>query len=113
MQESVRYYILKQVQENPEITQRELAQISGVSLGKLNYCLRALVDKGLIKMESFRQNPQKSRYLYVLTRRGVEEKAHLTSRFLRKKLAEYETLKREIEQLREEVGGDGGDIGGD
>jgi len=106
MQESIRYHILKQIQDNPEITQRELARVAGVSLGKINYCLRALVDKGLIKAERFRKNPHKGRYLYALTPKGLEEKSRVTSRFLRKKIEEYEALKEEIKQLREESEGD-------
>ncbi|HKL81470.1 MAG TPA: MarR family EPS-associated transcriptional regulator [Desulfobacter sp.] len=106
MQESIRYHILKQIQDNPEITQRELARVAGVSLGKINYCLRALADKGLIKAERFRQNPHKGRYLYALTPKGLEEKTRVTSRFLRKKLQEYDALKEEIERLREETGKD-------
>ncbi|MCF8112200.1 MAG: MarR family EPS-associated transcriptional regulator [Desulfobacteraceae bacterium] len=103
MHESVKYHILKHIQDNPEITQRELARKTGFSLGKINYCLRALIDKGLIKAENFRLSSRKTRYLYILTPRGLEEKARVTSRFLKKKLQEYEKLKAEIEELRAEA----------
>ncbi len=102
MNESIRYHVLKQIQDNPEITQRELAGITGVSLGKLNYCLKALVDKGYIKAVNFKNSRQKSAYLYMLTPRGIEEKALVTGRFLQRKMAEYDRLKIEIEELRVE-----------
>jgi EPS-associated MarR family transcriptional regulator len=104
MNESIRYHVLKQIQDNPEITQRELAGITGVSLGKLNYCLKALVDKGYIKAVNFKNSRQKSAYLYMLTPRGIEEKALVTGRFLKRKMAEYDRIKAEIEELRQEAG---------
>ncbi len=103
MNESVRYHVLKQIQDNPEITQRELAGITGVSLGKVNYCLRALVDKGYIKAVNFKNAKKKSAYLYMLTPKGIEEKARVTVRFLRHKMAEYDRLKKEIEELHREA----------
>lgn len=103
MQESTRYHILKYIQDNPAITQRELARKTGFSLGKVNYCLRALIDKGFIKAENFRQSSSKTKYLYNLTPGGMEEKARVTSRFLKKKLREYEKLEKEIKELRAEV----------
>lgn len=75
----------------------------GVSLGKANYCLRALLDKGLVKLDRFRQNPDKRRYAYLLTPRGVEEKARITMAFLTRKVAEYEALEKEIEQLQSDL----------
>jgi EPS-associated MarR family transcriptional regulator len=102
MNESIRYHVLKQIQDNPEITQRELARITGVSLGKLNYCLKALMDKGYIKAINFKNSRQKSAYLYMLTPRGIEEKALVTGRFLKRKMAEYDRIKAEIEELRVE-----------
>ncbi len=105
MNESVRYHVLKQIQDNPEITQRKLAGITGVSLGKVNYCLKALVDKGYIKAVNFKNSRQKSAYLYMLTPRGIEEKALVTGSFLKRKMAEYDRIKAEIEELRAEVQG--------
>ncbi len=105
MNESVRYHVLKQIQDNPEITQRELAGITGVSLGKVNYCLKALVDKGYIKAVNFKNSRKKSAYLYMLTPIGIEEKAQITVRFLKHKMAEYDRIKAEIEELRAEVQG--------
>ncbi|MCF8026699.1 MAG: MarR family EPS-associated transcriptional regulator, partial [Desulfobacteraceae bacterium] len=85
-------------------TQRQLAKELGTSLGKANYCLRALIDKGWVKAENFRQSPHKMRYLYKLTPHGLEEKALVTSRFLKQKLREYEEIKAEIKELRKETG---------
>ena len=102
MNESIHYHILKQIQDNPEITQRELAGKTGMSLGKVNYCLRALVDKGCVKAINFKNSRKKSAYLYKLTPQGLEEKARVTVRFLRRKQREYEELKAELEELRTE-----------
>src|SRR6056297_3145966 len=99
MQDDIRYHLLKQIQQNPQITQRELAQEAGISLGKVNYCLKALMDKGLVKAENFRSSQNKLRYLYKLTPRGIEEKARVTYSFLKRKQKEYEELKEEIAEL--------------
>ncbi len=82
------------------MSQRELAKAMGVSLGKANYCLKALIEKGFVKLANFRQNPDKKHYAYLLTKAGVEEKTHITVSFLRRKVAEYEALQKEIEKLR-------------
>ena len=95
---------LRLLETNPEMTQRELAEALGVSLGAANYCLKALVEKGWVKLENFQNNPNKLGYLYLLTPMGMAAKTTLTARFLRRKLAEYEALKAEIEQLQSEVG---------
>jgi EPS-associated MarR family transcriptional regulator len=95
--------ILRIIEENPGISQRDLAQALGVSLGKANYCLQALIEKGWIKVNNFKNSNNKQAYMYLLTRRGIAEKAQLTRRFLQRKVAEYEALRREIEQLRREV----------
>ena len=95
-----RLEILKLLQGKPLMSQRDLAQAMGVSLGKANYCVKALMDKGLVKLERFRANPDKRQYAYLLTAAGLKEKTRITLEFLRYKVAEYETLKREIEQLR-------------
>ncbi len=102
MNESVHYHILKHIQDNPQTNQRELAVKAGVSLGKVNYCLKALVNKGFIKAENFKNAKRKSAYLYKLTPSGLEEKARVTVRFLKRKEREYDRIKAEIEELRTE-----------
>ena len=94
---------LRLLETNPEMTQRELAEALGVSLGAANYCLKALVEKGWLKLENFQNNPNKLGYLYLLTPMGIAAKTALTTRFLKRKLAEYEALEAEIEQLKSEV----------
>ena len=103
MQDEITYKILKSIEKNPRQSQRELSQSLGVSLGKVNYCLRALVDKGLVKANNFRKNPNKAGYLYLLTPKGVDEKTMVTIRFLKRKMKEYECLKQEIADLQEET----------
>ncbi|OZI28160.1 MarR family EPS-associated transcriptional regulator [Bordetella genomosp. 1] len=103
-QEEIRLRVLRLLQANPKMSQRELAEGLGVSLGKTNYCLRALLDRGLIKMQNFRNSQNKLAYTYFLTPEGIAEKAGLTARFLKIKVAEYEMLHKEIEALRGEVG---------
>ena len=88
--------ILRKIQNKPKLTQRELAKELGFSLGKLNYCLQALKFKGLVKMKNFEKNPNKINYIYVLTPRGIAEKAKLTLNFMKRKMKEYDELKREI-----------------
>ena len=85
------------------MTQRELAELLGVSLGKANYCLRALIGKGLVKSTNFVNNSNKRAYLYILTPQGIEAKARISVRFLKRKMEEYESLKLEIEQLKTEI----------
>lgn len=105
LDEATHYHLLKLLQDNPELTQRELAEAAGVSLGKVNYCLKALIAKGLIKAANFRNNPNKKAYAYLLTPKGIEEKAHITLRFLQRKREEYESIKAEIAVLQREVQG--------
>jgi len=95
-----RLELLKLLQEQPQMSQRDLAQAMGVSLGKANYCLKALMEKGHVKLERFRANPDKRQYAYLLTPAGLTEKTRITLEFLRNKVAEYEALEKEIEQLR-------------
>ena len=95
-----RLELLKLLQHRPQMSQRDLAQALGVSLGKANYCLNALMEKGLVKLENFRRNPDKRGYAYLLTPAGLEEKTRITMAFLKRKVAEYEALEKEIEQLR-------------
>lgn len=98
-----RYKILKSVSDNPEISQRELARQLGISLGRANYCLQALIDKGILKASNFRNNNNKLAYMYLLTPDGVELKARITLQYLKYKLEEYEALQAEIEELRREA----------
>ncbi|MBI3529691.1 MAG: MarR family EPS-associated transcriptional regulator [Betaproteobacteria bacterium] len=98
-----RYRILKILENNPAASQREIARELGVSLGRVNYCLQALVEKGLIKVNNFRRNESKRAYLYYLTPKGMQEKARVTVRFLKVKLDEYENLKQEVAQLQREA----------
>lgn len=100
-----RLKLIKLIEENPSITQRELAHALGVSVGKTNYLLKALVDKGLVKMRNFKSSDNKARYLYYLTPKGVEEKVRLTYHFLRRKTEEYERLQAEIATLEMELEG--------
>lgn len=91
------------LQENPDLTQRELAEKLGISVGGLNYCLKALMEKGLVKMKNFANSKNKFGYVYVLTPSGMAEKAAITHRFLLRKIGEYEALKAEIEALSSEI----------
>ena len=95
--------VLRLLQANPHLSQRDLASAMGVSLGKTNYCLKALLDKGFIKMQSFNKSPNKLAYAYLLTPTGITEKAGLTVRFLARKVAEFDSLTLEIEALKSEV----------
>ena len=101
--EEVRYRLLKLLEPNPQLSQRDVAKELGISLGKVNYCLRALVDKGWIKAANFRNSKNKTAYMYLLTPRGIDEKARVTARFLQSKVREYEALRTEIEQIRSEA----------
>ena len=99
LQEDTNYRVMRLLEENPDLTQRELAEKLGVSVGGLNYCLKALTEKGLVKMQNFANSKNKFGYVYVLTPRGISEKAKLTSNFLKRKMEEYEALKAEIDAL--------------
>lgn len=103
MEDEIHYKLLKVLEETPDVTQRELAARLGISLGKANYCLRALMGRGWVKMGNFRRNPNKMGYVYLLTPCGIEEKARFAVRFLRHKLNEFDVLKAEIERLQLEV----------
>ncbi len=98
------FKVMRALEANPNTSQRELAESMGMSLGKANYCLKALLDKGLIKVRNFRNSRNKLAYAYLLTPKGVAAKTRLTGRFLKRKVAEYEALRREIEELRKEMG---------
>lgn len=97
------YKLLRLLEKNPEMSQRDLARVLGISLGKVNYCLRALINRGWIKARNFRNSQNKAAYVYLLTPQGIEQKASLTVRFLRLKVQEYESLRAEIEQMRREA----------
>ena len=103
IQEDTHFRIMRILQENSDLTQRELAEKLGMSVGGLNYCLNALIDKGLVKMQSFTNSKNKFKYVYLLTPMGISEKVALTSLFLNRKMAEYDALKVEIEALKSEV----------
>lgn len=104
LDETTRYDLLKTLAENPSLSQRDLARHLGISLGKVNFCLRALVDKGCIKVNNFRNSDNKLAYAYLLTPSGMEEKARMTVTFLKYKTAEYERLRAEIRELQREAG---------
>lgn len=91
------------LQDNPDMTQREIAEKLGISTSGLNYCLKALIDKGWVKVQNFSQSKNKFGYIYVLTPQGLAEKAQLTGRFLNRKMQEYEALQAEIKALQSEV----------
>jgi len=103
LSDEYRYKILKRLETEPEISQRELAKELGISLGKVNYCLKALIEKGWVKAKNFRNNQNKKAYIYLLTPRGVEEKSRVTVQFLKFKVAEYAALKDEVENLQREA----------
>jgi EPS-associated MarR family transcriptional regulator len=98
-----RYRILKLIEADPHASQRKIADKLGISLGRVNYCLRALIQKGLVKANNFRTNSNKRSYLYLLTPKGFEEKTRVTLQFLKVKLDEYENLKRDLEVLEREA----------
>ncbi len=103
LDETTHYRLLKTLEENPGLSQRDLAKKLGVSLGKINFCLNALVEKGNLKINNFRKSDNKLAYAYLLTPSGVEQKARMTVQFLKNKVQEYERLRKEIEELQREA----------
>lgn len=103
LQEETSLRLMRILEKQPDITQRELAEQLGISVGGINYCLRALTDKGLVKMINFANSKNKFGYIYVLTPTGLAEKASLTRSFLKRKMQEYDSLKAEIETLQSEM----------
>lgn len=103
MQDELRYQVLRFLSDHPQASQREVAQHLGMSVGKVNYCIQALVDKGLIRVNRFKNSRHKAAYLYLITPKGLEQKLLLTYRFLQRKMKEYDSLAVEIEALRAEV----------
>lgn len=103
MQDEIAYKLLKIIETEPQLSQREIASRMGISLGKANYCLKSLMEKGFIKARNFYNSNHKIGYVYMLTPSGLEEKASVTYRFLKRKMQEYEEIKAEIEQLQQET----------
>jgi len=103
IQEEARFQILRLLHENPELTQRELGERVGISLGAVNYCLKALMDRGLVKAQNFKRSPNKMGYAYFLTPTGMAEKTLLTAKFIKRKMTEYEALRVEINELEREI----------
>ncbi len=103
MSDEIHYKILNSLQGNPQISQRDLAKELGVSLGKANYCLQELIKRGLVKARNFQKSDNKRAYVYLLTPKGMEEKARVAVRFLKYKMDEYEALKREISIMQQEI----------
>jgi len=112
LDDNTRYRLLKLLEAHPELSQRQLAGQLGVSVGKINFCLRALLDKGLVKMRNFRDSQNKLAYAYYLTPKGAQEKVRATAGFLKRKIEEYQGLEREIEELKREVRATGGEPDG-
>jgi EPS-associated MarR family transcriptional regulator len=103
LSDEVRYKLLRLLKSNPELSQRDVAHELGISLGKVNFCLQALIAKGLIKAANFKNSRNKTAYMYKLTPRGIEDQARVTLRFLKRKVREHEELRAQIEQIRNEV----------
>jgi EPS-associated MarR family transcriptional regulator len=103
IQEDTYFRVLRILQERPDVTQREIAQLLGISTSGLNYCLNALIDKGWVKVHNFSESKNKFGYVYLLTPTGITEKAALTVRFLQRKLREYEEMREEIDSLKSEL----------
>ena len=103
LDQKTRYRLLKLLDANPELSQRQLAEALGVSVGKTNYCLRALLDKGLVKVRNFRDSSNKLAYAYYLTPKGAQAKVKATTQFLKVKVKEYQEIQQEIEELKREV----------
>ena len=103
LSDEIRLRILRELERDPKVSQRDLADVLGVSIGRTNYCLRALIDKGFVKVENFRKSGNKLAYAYQLTPKGISDKVKLTTAYLKIKQREYEALHSEIEELRREV----------
>lgn len=111
VQEDTRFRVLRLLQERPEMSQRDLAKAVGISAGGAHYVIKSLVEKGFVKLGNFSASDDKRRYMYVLTPKGLAEKAAITRRFLERKVEEYEALRNEIAELRAEVGESDGRVG--
>jgi EPS-associated MarR family transcriptional regulator len=106
IQEDTQFRILRLLQNNPDLSQREIAEAVGISVGGAHYVLNALIDKGMVKLENFKAAQDKRRYAYILTPKGIAEKATITRRFMSRKMAEYKAIKAEIEELQRELNND-------
>ncbi len=104
--EDTKFRVLRLLEENSELTQRQIADQLGVSLGGINYCLKALIDKGFVKIQNFQESKNKVGYAYLLTPKGIYEKSQLTANFLKRKMKEYEALKAEIQALQADLDND-------
>jgi EPS-associated MarR family transcriptional regulator len=104
LDDKTRYRLLKLLETKPELSQRQLAEELGVSVGKVNFCLHALLEKGLLKVRNFRDSNNKLAYAYYLTPKGAQAKVRATTQFLKRKMQEYEEIRREIEELKREAG---------
>jgi len=102
--DDIRFRVMRALEADPKLSQRDLAKALGISLGVVNYCLKGLVEKGQVKVTNFRASGNKLRYAYVLTPRGVLDKAKLTTDFLKRRMAEHEALRAEIAGLKKELG---------
>ncbi len=107
-QEEIQFEVLRRLHQTPQVSQRALAKDLGVGLGTINFCFQALVEKVMVKMQNFSQSKNKLRYAYLLTPAGVAEKSKLTAEFLKRKVAEYETLQAEIQTLKAEMNSEKG-----
>lgn len=105
-QEDIQFQVLRRLHETPDLSQRTLAKELGISLGSINFCFQALMEKGWVKVQNFSQSSHKMGYVYLLTPSGIAEKSKLTARFLKRKMEEYEALREEIEQLKAELPND-------
>jgi EPS-associated MarR family transcriptional regulator len=103
LSDDVHYRLLKLLEERPDASQRELSEVLGISLGKINYCVKALLDQGWIRATNFKNSKNKLAYAYLLTPSGIDAKTRITAHFLKRKIAEYEALKQEIARLQAEV----------
>ncbi|HYD57332.1 MAG TPA: MarR family EPS-associated transcriptional regulator [Burkholderiales bacterium] len=104
LDEETRFRLLRLLQDHPELSQRQLALELGISVGKVNYSMRALLERGLVKVRNFRDSQNKLAYAYYLTPKGAEERVRATAQFLKRKMKEYEQIRDEIEELKREVG---------
>jgi len=102
-QDEIHLKLMRLIEQNNQLSQRQLAEEMGVSLGKINYCLKAIVEKGWVKANNFKNSEHKSAYLYLLTPKGAEEKVNIAKRFLERKLQEYEDIKLQIEEIQNEI----------
>jgi len=101
--QEIRYRLFKLLDDDPNLTQRQMAEKMGISLGKFNFCLKELVKKGFVKIDRFTSSQNKAAYMYLLTPHGIEEKAKITVNFLKRKMNEYKKIKQEIEELKKDV----------